>query len=252
MHVEPEMEAFLLRLVPELSTYWQGATDKEIEEIEKFAGQPLPLFYRWFLMKMGRSMGPLTNPKRDLSATSVISWHQKGENPDTSLFLFGREADPIMPLYILYDLAKPLRDDALVVNREVGGHGENFEFETFREMLAWGTIQRFGIPAFPQQLEGVFVLENADLSPELTTLLDSLGFKCPIQTGSYCGIYERSDATIVCLGSPEPMLDNMIFLSFSMGAENPRIIGKILGEITSEPSFEIKVSKMEWNPPLSD
>jgi len=55
---EASLEALLVRLLPGLAQQWQGAPGSEIDRIEAIAGRQLPPFYRWFLARMGRSMGP--------------------------------------------------------------------------------------------------------------------------------------------------------------------------------------------------
>jgi hypothetical protein len=63
--------AFFLRLVPQLSQQWRGATDDQIAEVEKIAGRPLPRFYRWFssaraggAMQATRSAATNTDPRK--------------------------------------------------------------------------------------------------------------------------------------------------------------------------------------------
>ena len=56
---EPEMEIFLLRLVPGLAEQWQGADEQDIDALTKIAGRPLPNFYRWFLSRMGKKYGAI-------------------------------------------------------------------------------------------------------------------------------------------------------------------------------------------------
>ncbi|WP_239014818.1 SMI1/KNR4 family protein [Archangium violaceum] len=66
------MEEFLLRVVPNLGQQWRGATPDAIARIEQMAGRPLPPFYRWFLSRMGQSMGRLAYPSLDFSAQRVL------------------------------------------------------------------------------------------------------------------------------------------------------------------------------------
>jgi hypothetical protein len=122
--LEPEVEDLLLRLVPELSQQWKGATPGEIDAVEAIAGRPLPRFYRWFLMRMGQDMGPIAYPVFDFAAPTVLACYSEELFPPHPRYLMiGYSLDEIMPLHLLYDFEHPARDDARVTKRHAqGGH----------------------------------------------------------------------------------------------------------------------------------
>jgi hypothetical protein len=90
--VEPSLEALLLRVVTHLAAGWQGASAHEVAEIEAVAGRPLPAFYRWFLSRMGKSMGPMSYPTVDFSAQGVLEAYASGSIERSS---------PVLPISTL-------------------------------------------------------------------------------------------------------------------------------------------------------
>ncbi|HYO59403.1 MAG TPA: SMI1/KNR4 family protein [Archangium sp.] len=245
--IELEMEELLLRIVPELAEQWQGATPDMMARIERLAGRPLPPFYRWFLSRMGKSMGALAYPTLDFSAQRVLACYaEKLIAPDSRFLLIGYESNEIMPLHVFYDFDAPAREDALVTERDARG-GELYDrFETLREMLAWGALLRFRVNKMPQKCEGILSSDDPDLLSHLEPLMSSLGFTKPISTGPRCGLYERHDAVMICNRTPrEELLGNQ---AFRLGGRDAGVLRKILGRITTESSLEVEVD--EWIPAL--
>ena len=72
------------------------------------------------------------------------------------------------------------------------------QFETLREMLAWGELWTQRVEHAPQQLRGSLRAPDADLHGRLGTALRALGFDTPVETGAFCGLYERADAVLIC------------------------------------------------------
>src|SRR5258705_13704761 len=107
MNPEQGLEDLLLRIVPQLATRWAGAPQQEIEAIERRAGRPLPAFYRWFLAKMGASMGPASFGRIDFRAQTVLSVTLPQE-AEGQFVLIGHQTDP-MTYYHCYDLDYPNR-----------------------------------------------------------------------------------------------------------------------------------------------
>jgi hypothetical protein len=120
--LEPELEDFLLRVGPELAQQWKGSGPEEIAQIERIAGRPLPPFYRWFLTRMGQSMGPLAYPTLDFSAQRVLTCYaEELVAPHPRFLLIGYDSDELMPLHFFYDLDLPARTDARVMRRHAEG-----------------------------------------------------------------------------------------------------------------------------------
>lgn len=240
--IETEIETFLLRLVPDLHATWVGATPEEIEQIEAIAGRPLPPFYQWFLKKMGRSMGTLGKGNRDFSASTVLASYAEGAIPsDSRLHLIGHEPDQMMPMHLFYDLEKPTRGDALVVSQPVEGGFVQLDFETLREMLAWSAMLTFRLSSFPQHAQGKFIDEGSDVFAKLNPAMMRLGFTQPIQTGSFCGLFERSDANLACRITPRDHAERILF--FRLGANDKTIIRQILDTISTDFSLTVEIDR---------
>jgi len=197
------MEELLLRLVPDLASQWQGATEDEIEQIERIAARPLPRFYRWFLMRMGHSMGPIAYPSLDFSAQKVLSCYAEVLFvPHSRFLMIGHETEEMMPLHVLYDFEHPARDDARVTKRHAMGGAIHDQFETFREMIAWGEFWMSRVNKFPQRCMGSLVNRGGDVVSLLDPVVKSLGFKTPILTGPCCTLYEGAHAAMVTNTTP--------------------------------------------------
>jgi hypothetical protein len=245
--VELEMEDLLLRNVPGLAEQWQGSTPDEIAQIEQLAGRQLPAFYRWFLTRMGQSMGPLAYPTLDFSAQRVLSCYAKEMVvPDSRFLLIAYESDEMMPLHIFYDFDATTREDALVTARHARGGELHDSFETLREMLAWGALFRFRVGEMPQMCNGRLYGEHPDSFSLIDPVMNSLGFMQPIPTGPYCRLYERPDAAMICRGMPREGLDE--WRTFKFGGSNAGSLRKILGKLATETSLEVEVK--DWAPEL--
>ncbi|NMO21035.1 SMI1/KNR4 family protein [Pyxidicoccus fallax] len=241
------MEALLLRVVPGLSEEWQGATPDEIERIEQLAGRPLPPFYRWFLSRMGKSMGKLTYPGLDFSASRVLTCYaEKRITPEPRFLFIAYNSDETMPLHVFYDLEAPARADALVTWGDTWGNVLHEGFETLREMLAWGAVLSFRVGKMPQQCEGIITGEPVGFLSRFDSVMSRLGFTQPVPTGPYCRLYERPDAAMVCSSPSAATFKGG--QAFTLGGVDEGALRRILGEIATEPSLEVEVD--EWMPEL--
>lgn len=239
--LEPGIEELIQRLVPDLMN-WQGATADEIEKIEKIvrkiAGHDLPKFYRWFLMRMGHSMGKFSEYDMDYSASKVIAWYDREwEDDGSKFFKIGHSSDELMPLHMYYDFNYPARDDARLSRRLAEG-GEDYKAsETFREFLARKAAY-IHVYRFPVQCIGT-LRSDKDILLQLDPVMDGLGFKKPtIPTGPRCGIYVGSQATIVIRGSLDWGTE---ICGFGMGGVDENILRNILGTIETDTDFTLKV-----------
>ena len=245
--IEAVMEAFLLRVVPGLAEQWKGATPDEIARIEEIAGRPLPPFYRWFLSRMGKSMGALAYPTLDFSAQRVLDCYAKGwVEPHPRLLMIAHDSHGMMPMPHFYDLDAPARGDAMVASKEEGADEDDLyeKFETLREMLAWGALSQFRLDKAPQTCNGTFHGDHPNLLALIEPVMSRLGFTQPIPTGPYCGLYERDDAAMICKGMPRHDLDKV--RSFEFGGTSEGVLRKVLGEISAASSLKIKID--EWVP----
>ena len=256
--LEPETEALLLRLVPDLPSQWEGASPEEIARMEALAGRPLPRFYRWFLSRMGRAMGPLAYPTLDFSVGKILSCYEQGLlSPSRRFLLIGHESDERTPFHLFYDFDYAVRDDARVVNfdlersslyrnkrrRYALGGPLYIGFDTFREMLAWGEFFTSRIEKLPQQCSGLF-RGSADITRHLDSIMANLRFTKPIPTGTCCALYDRPDAAMKVRATPREPPSERHF--FALGAQDPGVLQRILGEIASGSSIEVEVRS--WGP----
>jgi hypothetical protein len=244
---ESDLEAYLLRIVPNLASTWEGATEEEIAAVERLAPRPLPPFYRWFLRRMGRSMGAMAYPSIDFSVRAVLGCYAAEDFllPSERYFMIGYEEDEVMPLHVFYDLETPARGDALVVLRDAQGGDRYPSFETFREMLTWGKASRFAVTFAPQSCRGMLIDDELDIFGCLDPVMASLGFRQPVLTGNRCRVFERADATMICHGTP---LEQENQLSpFRLGAPDEATLRSILGTIALETRLTVEVD--EWMQP---
>ncbi len=243
---ETALEKLLLRIVPRLSQEWEGAPASEIAQIESIAGRPLPELYVWFLSHLGRSMGGMQYPTIDFSARAILSAYAARQiEPHPRFLLIGHEHDEVSPLHYFYDLESPARADALVVRMLTPKDESHEQFETFREMLAWGELWSRRVEGAPQQCQGRLHCPGGALHAELWPVLSRLGFEAPIETGAFCGLYERSDAALICTGTPNEASDSQ---AFGLGGLDAGTLGKLLSTLATESSIDIRLST--WSPPL--
>ncbi|WP_239014190.1 SMI1/KNR4 family protein [Archangium violaceum] len=195
-------------------------------------------------------MGPLAYPTLDFSAQRVLErYAEEWVEPHPRLLLIAHDSQEMMPTSLFYDLDDTARGDALVVTKEEGADdGELYEsFETLREMLAWGALFQFRLGKMPQRCGGTFSGDQSDILSLVEPVMSSLGFKQPISTGPFCGLYERADAAMICKGMPRHGFDEA--RSFSFGGSDAGVLRKILGEIAAASSLNVEVD--EWTPALS-
>lgn len=239
--LEPGMDELFQRLIPDLMD-WQGATADEIETIErivrKISGDGMPKFYRWFLMRMGQSMGRFSDPDMDYSAPAVVSWYSNDfEDDGSKFFKIGHTSEPELELHMYYDFNYPARDDARVTMRQAEGGEDYKQYETFREMLAAKAVSIHAV-RFPVLCTGTMLNDN-DILSQLDPLMDSLGFKKPaIPTGPRCRMYEGSQAIMFTKGSLDFGTESC---GFMLGGIDANILRNVLGTIATETEFILEV-----------
>jgi hypothetical protein len=242
------LEQLLLRVVPGLATAWKGAAPADIDRLETLAGRPLPALYRWFLEHLGSSMGPMSYPTLDFSAAGILSRYAAGHiERHPRYLLIAYDDDDVTPAHYFYDLDRPARQDALVLRMLTPRdepHDQLEQFETLREMLAWGELWAQRVEHAPQRLRGSLRAPSADLHHRLSPALRALGFDTPVETGGFCGLYERADAVLVCSSAPDAERGEQ---SFNLGGSDAGQLARISSAIADAG---VEVTPTVWLPPL--
>lgn len=245
--LEPEVEQFLARIAPGAPLSLGGATQSEVDRIERIAGQPLPRFYRWFLGAMGRSMGELAHPSQDFSVGRVLACYAGGKvKPKPGLLFIGYDDDEMTALHYFYDLSRPVREDARVFRAAFDCSGRMEEAETLRELLLGGLFDHLRVSVFPQRCDGTLKDDGFDAFVQLDPLMGSLGFRIPFSMGRFRRIYERSDAAMMCMVSPKE--EPWKFRAFSFGGARPKELKYVLRAIERDTPLVVDVEN--WDPPL--
>lgn len=239
VHEEAELESLFLRLAPNLQREWRGASTTEINAIEKIAGRPLPIFYRWFLERMGKQMGSLSYDLIDFSVEKILKVY-KDENitPDGCNLLIGYNNDKAMPMHIFYNLDLPAREDCMVGQMELDDNCVRPKFETFREMLGWGKFTTRRVKKFPQVFSGVVSVSQGLARPHVDAIMKDLGFVEVLTCGPFCGLYDRDNAAISYTGTPS-LAPRM--LVFRLGGADVDNLRDILGKLATT-EIEVKVT----------
>jgi len=236
--LEPEMDAFVRRLVPGIEHSWKGASAEDIEDLEDQVDLELPRFYRWFLSTMGADAGPLNHLMEHFFARTILAGYRMGDFDHRSpLLMIARFYDPMMSTHYYYDLSRPVRNDAFVIR---GRPRDGVVMaETLREYLGSFILELTRVDPASQRCGGVFRYAGT-LKPVLDEILVDLGFQCPLETGLYCGVYERSDMAMTCSVQVKP--GTLGLLVFRIGGSNSAAIRSVLGTITTEADIEISGS----------
>ncbi|WP_106092508.1 hypothetical protein [Enhygromyxa salina] len=242
------MEAWLQRAFPRLDEEIEGASSGEVDEIRRIVGHDLPRFYEWFLLRMGRSMGRIGVTSRfDYTARRVLWCYEQGlAEPDPNDLLIGFDTtnDP-MGLQIFYDFTRPCRDDAMTGKGEPDAGPVYPEFETFREHIGWGKTTVLLVMESPSHCAGVLASRTPGQNAvdQLKKFMTRHGFDQPLPTGSYCGIFMRTDMTMTCTRSILVKTDT---LAFRLGGQSQAWLRRFLGEIALSDDLELHEDMLEW------
>lgn len=244
--LESEFEALLERLVPGGLSQASGSPPEELAQLERLAGRPLPEFYRWFLSRFGRDMGPFAYPTLDFTTKRVLSaYQQELVSREKRFLLIAFETDTAMPLHLFYDLEAPNRSDALIFESALNGKNRTNRFETLREMLAWSELLKHGVNSRSQRCEGSFGDDDSEVYEKLDPVMKQLGFTAQTFTGRCCRLYDRNDASMVCRSQPD---GDAAFQYFDLGGPNASVVRKILGAVAADSGLEVEVNS--WDPEL--
>ncbi|NVB38891.1 SMI1/KNR4 family protein [Pseudenhygromyxa sp. WMMC2535] len=232
------LETLLCSLVSGADQSWQGASPEDLAQLEQVSGAKLPAAYRAFLARMGRDLGTSRFSSLDFSIAKIISCYEQGVvQPDERFLLIGWEEDDEMMPHVFYDLSRPIRQDALVINRDLDGSSNSPEFETFREFVAWSAIYTLGILEQPCHCMGSLTNEK-DVREHLDPAMAAMGFNSPIETGPYCGLYREQRAWLTTLA---PIEIGPTHHGFMLGGPSEAELRAILGRIATSTPLELEI-----------
>ena len=233
-----EIEALLRRAYPGIEKTWRGASPEDIEELEDVSGGELPEFYRWFLERMGASMGSFAFPTLDFSARRVIAAYENdGIGWDARYRLVAWQENEQDGTHVFYDLARRVRDDALVVNGHLSGIG-HAQFETLAEKLAWhATVHR--VFTSVRRTHGLVVAEPTLDLATIRPAMQSLGFVEPLASGLACGVFEREDAFMAYWQAVERFPAES--MTFELGTRDEARARQLLGEVGKRADVQVEI-----------
>jgi hypothetical protein len=252
-HIE-SVERYLLRIVPNLASEWEGASEEEIASIRALTPHPLPAFYEWFLRRLGRHMGRMANPVLAYSVQAMqLAYADEEDDPipertKQRFLMIAYNLDEMMPQHLWYDLTRPTEGDALVVHGRAATPGMTPVSATFAELFVWGEANRFRVEPRAQRCDGSFTDDAYEPFVCLDPVMEELGFHQPVAMGDRCRVYERDDATMACKGSVDEERDKYRF--YHLGARDEATIRSILGTIARKTRLQVDIDK--WRPPLQE
>lgn len=246
--LEAELEAFLLRIVPDLESDWAPAPPNELEALEEridITGHEMPAFHRWFLEHMGGSVGALAPALGGFTTRNVLTAYASGSVwLEKEEYLLGRFDDPVMPLDVFYDLTHPVEGDARVVRQVAEAGNPKPIAESFREHVAAAAFKLCVLSKAPQRCFGAFTSDFGDVAPSLDDAMASAGFSCPLTTGTFCRLYERDDGVAMLAQST---LEAEGILVFRIGGADTTAIRRLLGHVATQTDLDVDASR--WSPP---
>jgi hypothetical protein len=243
--LEPELEALLLRWVPDMSSRWRSASEQDIEAIERIAGGELPRCYRWLLLRLGHGWSTIGFRTLDFSARTIVQGHARGVFAlREGMMCIASDTAKEQPQLRYYDLAHPVKDDAPVY---VAGPEDDFEpeYETLRELIASAVFDNHRLRPMPFRCEGLIVAEDqGDALEVLAPLLEELGFRKPVPCGPLCLLYD--DGTLAFSSYRSPAWPTPYVVPFNLGGPSLGMLRKLLGMISTSTSLVTK--NLTWKP----
>lgn len=255
--VIPQVEALLEFLHPGFSRLVEGNTDAEIEALQALvAPEPLPEFYRWFLKRMGRNLGPFVYPRHDFSASTLVALHQEGvlePDPDHEELLIGFDHTYtyVGPVHMVYNFTKRTAFDAQVDSGTVEGSIGSVLSETFVELFCYHKFHAHRIDCFPAYLRCILETDWAHYQPvpdghslldELEPALLSMGFESMLSHGIRGGLYNRADIALVTSASQRRETAPLHVVT--IGGESEAAIKLVLGEVLAQTG--LTMSRPKW------
>lgn len=246
--LEPELEALLLRWIPDMSSRWRSASEPDIAAIEAIAGAELPRCYRWLLLRLGEGFKAIGYRTLDFSARCIVDGHARGMFPHhEGMMCIANDTAEDQPQLRYYDLAHSAKGDAPVFM--AGPEEVDFEpeYQTLRELIASAAFGNYRLRPMPFRVEGILGAESGgDVLDELVPLFEELGFRAPVPCGPLCLMYDNGTFAFSSYRSPTWATSTV--MSFNLGGPSEGELRKLLGIVST--STHLEVSRLTWQPSL--
>lgn len=217
-----ELVSFISQYDPEFPRKIRGASQQEIEKLERLASRPMPAAYREFLANMGKDAGNSHAPEETFRIQLVLGFyetHGKSWSQDY-LFIGQLRVEPPVDYYL--ELSGPGVADGRVVGVDQGERPTRGSawpyFPSLRDMLfsrAFHTLRVLRMQ-YRKTFTPRLVRSKGQEDPEVATTLNSvsglalrLGFQKLAFTSERNPMFDRGDAVI--LGNQHPHGDGFSF-----------------------------------------
>lgn len=248
--LEPELNAWLAKLLPELDQHVQPATPSDTAAMERYAGRPLPRFYRWFLARMGRDNAPFALRTMELRVGRILQAYEDGTFHRDPRFLFvGYETNTEVQEHFVYDLDHPARDDARLATMATYDEEPDWPvgYETFREFFVESIFYQYVLAEKEQQVAFIIETEDDDtVTRHLDPFFTSMGLTSPIATGPYARFYEGERQAAIAsasLDTPGPFRMRM-----RVGCDTVAEARALVGHLATHD--DLTLARVRWEPEL--
>jgi len=244
-----ELLAFISRYEPGFPQRIRGATEKEIEKLERLAGQPMPAAYREFLAAMGKDAGDSHSGNEDLRFQLVLRFYEMYGKSWSRDYVFIGQLNVEPPVDYYLELSEPNAPDGRVVGVDQGGRPARDEvwpyFPSLKDMLFSRAFYNLRVARLPYRKTFTprLVNQKGGGEPEVATTLGAvsevaikLGFRKLPYTTPRNPMFERRDA--VLLGNQHPHGDGF---SFELAADKENELNKMTHIIRD--NLPVNVSK---------
>ncbi len=159
----------------------------------------------------------------------------KGNGIGPKKLIEGAEQNKVIPPILL--------ERVLHRKRYLQGDYVEYPFENFREMIAWGVFVRYCVENKPQYFKGTLMVNSGNVLSQLRPIMQGLGFRQPITTAAFSGLFETNEYAMALSTSPAGDPD---VHTFRLGGCKTADLRRLLGEIGRKQSIEVEVD--EWEP----
>ncbi|MEZ4383510.1 MAG: hypothetical protein R3A79_19425 [Nannocystaceae bacterium] len=248
--LEPELNVWLAKHFPDLDRHVEPATPDDIAAMERYAGRPLPRFYRWFLARMGRDNAPFAARTLDFRVGRILRCYEDGTFARNSRFLVvGYETNAEFSEHFVYDFDHPARDDARLAAMSPYDDEPDWPvgYETFRDFFVQMVFYQYLLAEREQQV--VFTLEAEEggaVHRHADPILASLGFVSPVAMGPYARFYESGHQAAITSASLDPPGPSRVRVR--VGCDTVHGARAIMDRLAAHEALTVR--RVRWEPEL--